>query len=194
MKRKLFIILIIFIWGSTLVFSPFLVKISQADDSDIDVLNLQIKEQRKQLETLQKKQKQYLDSIKRISQEKDSLKTQIELLGERVGKTELEIEEVKLQINETNLEISKITIEIQQTNERIEKEKGHIASLLRLVYKQDQSSTLEILMLNDSLNDFLNQAKYLENTNKEIAKSLESLKNDKVKMEDNKKQLDDKNL
>jgi murein DD-endopeptidase MepM/ murein hydrolase activator NlpD len=52
-----------------------------------------------------------------------------------------------------------------------------------MVNKQNQTSTLEILLLNDSLAEFLNQVKYLEDTNKEISSSLNDLKKNKEKLE-----------
>ena len=42
--------------------------------------------------------------------------------------------------------------------------------------KKDNITSLEILLLNDSLTDFLSQVKYLENINEEIKKSIKGLK------------------
>ena len=50
-----------------------------------------------------------------------------------------------------------------------------------------------MLLANGSLSDFLNQAKYLEDTNDEIGKSVEDLRADKDRLEANKATLDDKN-
>jgi murein DD-endopeptidase MepM/ murein hydrolase activator NlpD len=50
-----------------------------------------------------------------------------------------------------------------------------------------------MLLMNGSLSDFLNQAKYLEDTNDEIGKSVEDLRADKERLDANKATLDDKN-
>jgi murein DD-endopeptidase MepM/ murein hydrolase activator NlpD len=76
---------------------------------------------------------------------------------------------------------------------QINVEKDHIGSLLRMAYKQDQVSTLEILLLNNSLADFLNQAKYLENTNDKIKQSLDDLQNKKDQLDKSQLNLDAKN-
>jgi murein DD-endopeptidase MepM/ murein hydrolase activator NlpD len=52
-----------------------------------------------------------------------------------------------------------------------------------VIYKQNQASTLEILLLNNSLADFLNQVKYLEDTNEEISSSLNELSKQKNNLE-----------
>jgi murein DD-endopeptidase MepM/ murein hydrolase activator NlpD len=91
------------------------------------------------------------------------------------------------------LEIKKTELDYDNLNKLIEEKKGHIANLLRLVYKQDQVSTLEMLLLNDSLADFLNASKYLTDTNKEIGDSVSDLKTDKDKLDENKAVLEKKN-
>lgn len=50
-----------------------------------------------------------------------------------------------------------------------------------------------MLLLNDSLADFLNATKYLADTNREIGSSVEELKYDKAKLEEGKLVLDKKN-
>jgi murein DD-endopeptidase MepM/ murein hydrolase activator NlpD len=105
----------------------------------------------------------------------------------------LDIDSANLEIDKTNLEIKKIEIDSNNLDKKIEEQKEHIASLLRLVYKQDQVSTLEMLLLNDSLAEFLNQAKYLEDTNRELGSGVEELKEDKNLLEQNKITLNRKN-
>jgi len=97
-----------------------------------------------------------------------------------------------LEVSKNNLEIKKIEIDIENKNEQIETNKEHISALLKLLYKEDQTSPLEILLLNDSLADFINQVTYLENTSEGIKDSLTSLKQVKTEMEEQQKILAEK--
>ncbi|MDP2830609.1 MAG: M23 family metallopeptidase, partial [bacterium] len=63
------------------------------------------------------------------------------------------------------------------------KEKENIEAILRLMHKEDGKTALEIILLNDSLTDFINQVKYLEDINKEIGDSVNKLKQYKEELE-----------
>ena len=145
-------------------------------DAEINELNAKIKAQRDQISSIQQRQKTYFSLIAQKREEQENLNNQLAILENRVGKAQLDLEETKSEIKETELEIKKVTIDLENINRSTEKQKEHIASLLKLMYRQDQISTLEILLANDSLSEFLDQAKYLENTSGEVSKSLEDLK------------------
>lgn len=188
---KLFLILLflgLFVKSSSFVFSQTADQI----DEEIRMLNNQIEGQRKQLINVQNRQKEYSALIKKKESEKDTLQNQLEILDERFKQSELEIEEVKLEISKNDLEARKTIIDIDNNNEKIEKEKRHISNLLKLIYKQNKATPIEIILLNDSLTDFINQAKYLENTNEEISNSLKFLKDAKDKLEKQKVILGEK--
>lgn len=191
--------IIFFLISIIIISSLFLIRsnlaIGQYDpgiDEEVKLLNEQIQSQKKQLENIQKKQEEYSKLMKIKSQEKDSLQNQLEMLDNNLRKSELDIEEATLEISKNNLEIKKIEIDIENKNEQIEKEKNHISTLLKLLYKQNQTSPLEIILLNSSLADFINQVTYIENTNKELNDSLTSLKVNKEEMDEQKKILDEK--
>lgn len=154
----------------------------EVDDNvnvEIQQLNNQIQAQKQQLDSIANRQKAYSQAIAAKQAEKNSLNSQLEILETRGAKAQLEIESANIEINKTDLESKKISLDIMDTNERIDQQKTHIAKLLRLVYKQDQVSTLEVLLLNDSISEFLNQSKYLQNANEELKNSLTKLQSDK---------------
>jgi len=168
----------------------------QNDDmanAEIQQLNQQIQAQKQQLDLLADKQKAYTKAIAAKQAEKNTLNSQIEILENRQAKAEIEIEATNLEINKTDLEAKKISLDIMDINSRIEQQKDHIAKLLRLVYKQDQVSSLEILLLNNSISEFLNQSKYLENTNEELRNSLAKLQNDKTRLDQAQQDVKEKN-
>lgn len=167
-----------------------------ADDveAEIRILNEDIQRQKYKLEELQKKQEEYARLIKEKEAEKDTLNNQLDILDNRLKQSQLELEELGLEIGQNNLEARKIEIDIDNKNKQIENSKSHIGSLLRLLYKENQSSPLEILLLNESLSDFINQITYLENTSEEIKNSLNNLKQVKIEMENQQKILNEKRI
>ena len=160
--------------------------LGQDDDmanAEIQQLNQQIQSQKQQLESLAERQKAYTQAIAAKQAEKNTLNSQLEILEARNNKAQLEIDAANLEINKTNLESKKISLDIIDINSRIDQQKDHIGKLIRLVYKQDQISSLEILLLNNSISEFLNQSQYLENANEELRSSLAKMQNDKDRLD-----------
>lgn len=162
-------------------------------DQEIEALNIKIQNQKKQIDALQAKQKEYQAQIIAKQNDQASLSNQLAVIENRLGKAQLDIEETTLEIDKTGLEIKKIEIDTENLNKKIEDQKLHISNLLRLVYKQEQTTALEALLLNDSLSDFLNQVKYLEDANTEIGASVNDLKRQKEQLDKNKEILEGKN-
>ncbi len=185
-------VIIFFILSGFLGAAPFVFSQTGNIDAEINDLNLKIQNQKKQIETLKAKQKEYQAQIDAKRRDRVSLNNQLAIIEDRLAQAQLDIDGVNLEIDKTNLEIQKTEIDSANLDAKIEEKKQHIANLLRLVYKQDQMTTLEMLLLNGSLSDFLNQAKYLEDTNNEIGKSVEDLRADKERLDGNKETLNGK--
>lgn len=162
-------------------------------DAEIEILNQQILNQKKQIEDLKARQEEYQTQIRAKQNDKANLNNQLSLIEDRLSKAQLDIDSTNLEIDKTSLEMRKIEVDSLNIDKEIEEQKQHIANLLKLVYKQDQISTLEMILLNGSLAEFLNQAKNLEDTNKEIGLSVANLRADKERLEKNKEILNEKN-
>lgn len=191
--RFLKITILILIFAGLLAAAPLVLGQSSNLDDEINSLNLKIQNQKKQLEDLRTRQQKYQTQIEVKQRERLSLSNQLSILEDRLAKAQLDIDSVNLEIDKTNLEIKKIEVDSHNLDQEIEQQKNHLANLLRTMYKQDQVSTLEILLLNDSLTEFMNQTKYLQDTNKGIANGVEDLKRNKEQLDQNKLSLDQKN-
>ncbi len=163
------------------------------DTAEMRLLNNELNAKKKQLDTIKKEQEKYRKLIDEFQNEQSTLENQVSILENRISKAQLDITELELEIDELNLEIRKLGLDIQAKDRKINNEKQHLSNLLKMVNKQNQTSTLEILLLNNSLAEFLNQVKYLEDTNKEISSSLDDLKKHKKKLEINRQDKAQKN-
>ena len=183
------IIMVFFVFKSDLAISQY-----ENIDEEIQMLNDQIQAQKRQLESIQKSQEEYSKLIKRKEQEQNTLSNQLDILDDKLKKAELDIEGTTLEISKNTLEIKKIEIDIDNKNKRIEQDKNNISALLRLLDKQSQTSPLEIILLNSSLADFINQITYLENTNRELGESIVLLKDSKNKLDQQMEILEEKKI
>ncbi len=162
------------------------------NNDEIKQINQDIQAQKDKIKKIQEQQAVYEKLIRQKQSEKASLNNQLAIIENRLAKAALDIESAQIEIDRTNLEIEKVNLEIKSKDEQILKQKEHIGSVIRLMQKQDNQSTMEILLLNGTLNDFISQVKYLEDINKEIASSLETLKQYKKELENQQKDLNEK--
>lgn len=156
-------------------------------------LNKEIQQKKDDLDSLKVKQEKYARALRQAQSEKASLSSQLAILDNRLAQSENEIEQMNTEIDVTNLEIKKIDAEIKDINKNIEDEKNHLAVILRLMYKQDRIGTLEIILLNNDLSEFLNQIKYLEDINGAIGGSVNNLYGYKEESEKKLASLNEKN-
>lgn len=163
-----------------------------AANAEIEKLNKEIKARRDKAEALQKQQEAYADKIKEKQAERADLTSQLGILDNRIAATELEIERMQLEIDETVLQMKKTTLEISDKEEEISREKDHVGTVLKLLYKRDRAEALEILLLNDSFSEFLNQVRYLEDINQELAQSLEQLARYRDELTEKKSNLEER--
>ena len=192
-KKNKTALLIIFIAG-LLCAVPFVFgQNNYSTDQEINDLNQKIINQNKQILDLKVKQQEYQNQISAKQKDKVNLSNQLSILDNSLAKTQLDIESTNLEIDKKMLEIKKTEIDSADIDTEIENQKNHLETLLRLVYKEDQISTLEMLLLNNSLTEFLNQAQYLQEANSEIVNSVNKLKIDKERIEQNRKNLEDQN-
>ena len=161
-------------------------------NDEVKNLNAQISSKRDKINDIQKRQEEYTRQLRVKQAEKADLANQLDILDNRIAKAELDIELVETDVDRTNLEINKTNLEINDKETEIAREKEHIGAVLRLLYKQDRASVLEVLLLNDNFSQFLNQAKYLEDINGELSAGIDNLEKLKTGLEEQKIDLDKK--
>jgi murein DD-endopeptidase MepM/ murein hydrolase activator NlpD len=203
--KKLIVISMVFCLlssnASSLILNGFFAYAAEMDpflnpdllNEEIKDLNGNIENQKNSIKRIQDKQEKYTAAIKQKQGEKASLNNQMAILDNRLAKSELDIELVEMQIKKVKLEIQKTDVEIEENNRVIENEKKHIANVLKLIYKKDKVTSLEIMLLNNTLSDFLGQVKYLEDLNEDIKDSLTEVEKYKRSLEKVKEQLASKN-
>lgn len=155
---------------------------SGPDQAVIDDLNKQMEAQRAKIDALTDKITEYTANIKDTQQEAATLKSQLKIIENQVGKTNYEInlkeeqaKEIQLLVEQTGLQISKIEAEI-------DKEKTQLADILRLINRYEDKDYINVILANDNFSDFFDQLKYSTDLQNEMQRSLNRVKetNDKL--------------
>jgi murein DD-endopeptidase MepM/ murein hydrolase activator NlpD len=163
-----------------------------AGSAEVKMLERKIGDKKDKIEDIKEKQKEYSRLIEEAQEKQKTLKNQLDILDNRIAKAELEVERAEEDISMVNLDIARVKSEIESKNKQITQQKEHIADILQALYKEEESDTLEIILLNDTLSDFLDRLKYLQDINEEMNNSVEDLKEYKEELEDKKSELESK--
>ncbi|PLX22177.1 hypothetical protein C0584_00280 [Candidatus Parcubacteria bacterium] len=202
MKKILFLLAIIIVSGAIIRTSDFAYLAEEESystpesakiNNEIKTINEEIEDRKNRMQKIQDKQKSYTQAIAQKQKDKSTLNSQLAILDNRLAKAELDIESVEIDIEKVSLEISKTNLSILDKEAEIEVEKSKIEKVIQLLYKEGNIDTLQILLLNNSLSDFLTQVKYLENVNQAVKESLDNLVSLKENLEEEKIQLGKKN-
>ena len=202
MKKILFLLSLILVTGVIVKTSSF-AYLADVDDysnpkaaainNELKTINSEIEDRKNRMKKLDDKQKSYTQAIAQKQKDKSTLNSQLAILDNRLAKAEIDIESAEIEIEKVTLEISKTNLSIKNKTEEIASEKEKIEKVIQLLYKQGNTDTLQILLLNNSLSDFLTQVKYLENVNQAVKDSLDNLIFLRDNLEEEKIALNEKN-
>jgi murein DD-endopeptidase MepM/ murein hydrolase activator NlpD len=161
--------------------------------TEISQLNQQIKDNQNKMQDIESQKAQYTANIAAAQAQAQTLQGQMAILDNRIAAAELDASSTQNQIDQISIQMKQINIDISNKEESIAKEKNSISNTLKLLYKESDVSTLEILLSNDSLTDFLDRLKNLQDVSKGMNDSLTALKNDQTDLQKSKTSLIKKN-
>ncbi|TSC75034.1 MAG: peptidase M23 [Parcubacteria group bacterium Gr01-1014_44] len=153
-------------------------------------VNQKILDLRKQLEELQKKSDEYKKVVSGKQKEATSLQKEISVLTNQISRLETEVRITGNKISSTQLVIGDLRDKIFDRHEKIKNRQDTVGSLLKMMYQNDRENWLAILLKNNHLSDFLDQAKQADNLNKSLLAAITVLKNERQELEENKTELE----
>ena len=168
------------------------------DKVDSWQINQDINDKRTQIEELKKQMAVYEKNIEAKRNEIGELSAQLSIMNSNISKINLEIKAAELEIETTNLKIDNTELKIQAKENEITDIKQQIAQILRTLHQQQQeSSLLEILIVNENFSDFMKQIDSLEKMQEMAVTQVNDLKtvkmamvNDQADLEGDKTELD----
>ncbi|MEK7103618.1 MAG: hypothetical protein AAB870_04695, partial [Patescibacteria group bacterium] len=168
--------------------------------TDVTVLELnnEITAKKSTISELRKRIETYQKNITNKRNEASTLENNMSILEDEIEKTNLDLQAAEQEIEQLALEIKQTDLEIQSKNDEFTVLKSQLAEFVRQVYKEDQKNILEILLTNDSLSEFFDQVRYLEESEGELNKTIsrmkvlqEELNVQKMGLENNKKRQEE---
>ncbi len=174
--------------------SSYSVLAYSTENKDFKKIDNKISEQELRIKTLKEQAAKYQKTIEAKQLQIKTLEEQISILNNRITKKELDIEITKDQIKQTKDKITKKTLEIDDKKKEIDTQKEKIIDFIRLIYKNDQKSYLEVLILNNSFSDFFNNLTFTENIEHKLKDILDEIISAKESMEEDKDLLEREEL
>jgi len=158
----------------------------------VDELEQKIKDKSSRITELQNQAEEYENNIKNIRIQGQTLQNEIEILDAETAQLELEIKMTQEETEKVGLEIDNLEIKIQKKEKEIKRQKEVLAILIRQINDYDQETTLEIMLKNSQLSDFLNELEYIGTMQENVQETLEKLKESKAELKSKKKEMENK--
>lgn len=158
-----------FIIALSLVFVPQLVSAASLQDQ-INTLNAQIAEQQTKLDS--------------VSHEANTLQAKVDSLNG-------EIAQLQNQIDLANLQIQHAADQINELVAKLEKQKKIMFENAKVLYKEGNPSTLEVLASSDNFTEFVNKQEYLEKVKETVNQAAREAIALKGELEAKQKELKD---
>ncbi len=140
---------------------------------------------------------QYEDEIAKLEQvigkteqEKKNLQNQISTLKSKVKKIDLQIQQSSVMIKDISYQIKDTEGSIYQTSSQIGNMRNQLAAILQIIYEEDQTSLVEILLSGVDISEFFENLMALETLDEKSHDFLQEIKGLKTSLEGQKESLD----
>jgi len=159
---------------------------------DVDTLESEIERKQDRVKELDSMIGSYKEEIEKRRSEAQSLENQIAILDNRVKEKELSVERTQIEIESLSLEIDLVSKEIAVQESRISKQKLLIADLVKEINREDDVSTIDILLTQSSLSDFFTQLEAIKKLERDLGTTLDEVRDVKAALEDRKRTKQEK--
>ncbi len=149
-----------------------------ASQTDIDNLNAQISTLQTQLNAKKAEAKTFSDEVA--------------VYDDQIQVVQLQINDTQAQINNANSQITNINGQIADNEAKLKTDQASLAEQLRVIYENSNTSTLELIAESNSFSDFVDQSEYLQTIQSKTIGTINSIKNLKQQLADNKNNIEQK--
>lgn len=152
----------------------------------VDALRDEISDKKGEVDKLKRQMASYERQIEEKRKESATLSNQLSILENRIAKTKLDIEANELQIEATDLEIQELEGEIEDKTLKIINQRETISEFIRALHRTDRRTAIDIFLTEQTLADFFNDVQFLEESQRELKGSLDTVKLLRSDLEDRK--------
>ncbi len=149
----------------------------------IEDLESDLKKQTEEVRKVQEEVKSCETKVEEKSGERKTLEEQIAVFDRAINLAEKKIEETGAQIEVVRLEVEKTGLEIEATNQKVTEQKEVLGELIRIMEENDKTTVLEMVLANDNLSEFFNEAVQVEDVEKKSHEILLEIRELKRRLE-----------
>lgn len=178
MSKRVKITLFLLLTLGLFTASTFLVfaNTTTTANPEIEQLNKEIELRKDKIKQLEDTISVYKQNIAQKQTEGISLKNQMSIIDNHIAQTQADVDLTGEKLQKTQLEIDALTISITEKEITIGREKKMIGKIIQSLHANDQKNFLEIMLTNNNLVDFYDQAKYLENIYKDLGRTVKGVR------------------
>lgn len=122
------------------------------------------------------------NKIDRLQNKKDTLENRLETI-------KVDIEKTQVALERTKSKITSVQQRIKETKQELARKKEQIQENAKILYKNGDPSTLEILFSSDNFSDFISRREYLQSAKDSLNKAAEETKQLQSSLEEEKAEL-----
>lgn len=174
--------------GSLMVLGFFLLTVGHMAQG---ALKDQIEAKRKEILKVEKDIKAYEQKVSKKQTEIKTLSSALEMLDNGIDRAASEISRVEKEIKSLSEEIGDKTDEINVLEGKLDGKREKLKNFLILTNEYDRYSTLEVMLKESNLSDFLNELNNLESIESDITEIMEEIKGVKIEIEEDKTELEE---
>ncbi len=149
----------------------------------INQLNADIAKKKADAAALKSQMAAYQKAIEEKRKEVVSVRSELDIVQNKIAQTELDIKSNQLQIDATNLELKRLESQIQEKTLKIIRQRQMIAEFLRQLDRTDQRTAIDLLLTEKTISDFFNDVQYLQESQRQLKQSLDTVQALKVDLE-----------
>lgn len=149
---------------------------------EINALNDAIQAKQQSIDQLNRQIDSYKGKIDQKQAQEATLYGELDLLDNRIAKTELDIEAAEAEIDLVNAQIALIEQEVHDLEEVMEKDRDLVAEILQEIETQDNTLPLQLLFGTDTFSEFFNTLEQLEAVSSDLKEAVETARASKARL------------
>lgn len=146
---------------------------------EIDRLSSEIEDRQQAIDQLNRQIDSYRQKIDEKQTEEAALYVELDILDNRIAKTQLDIESAEAQIDLVNVEIALLEQEMRVLEDTLDRDKEFIAEILREIQVQDSTIPLQMVFSTDSFSEFFDTLAQLESVSVDLTKAVDEARSSK---------------